>query len=262
MRRRQQDAGRRLQRNLPDPRRLDLHGRAERLQHERRLRRRHPRRDRGVRRQATRPAATAARRTARPSRPATSAAFPDGPAFPPAATARRSAARRATTATWRTATAARPPARSSPARLATRRARASARRRSAATARRKGPRAATAEQQRRAVPGGQGPGGADCKGPNGLFFGDATGCSKTCTKEPACRTSAGVTGACAVTCGNGNVETGEECDDGNLDPKDGCGPDCKVEGGFTCDNMPQDDTATCMETGNGTAVPPAADHLS
>ena len=99
-------------------------------------------------------------------------------------------------------------------------------------------------------PTGQGPGGADCKGPNGLFFGDATGCSKTCTKEPVCRTSAGVTQACAVTCGNGNVEMGEECDDGNLDAKDGCGPDCKIEGGFTCDNMPQDDTAACKEAGN------------
>ena len=29
-----------------------------------------------------------------------------------------------------------------------------------------------------------------CKGPNGLFFGDASGCSKTCTKEPTCRTGA------------------------------------------------------------------------
>ncbi len=26
-----------------------------------------------------------------------------------------------------------------------------------------------------------------CPGPNGLFFGDGTGCSKTCTKEPKCR---------------------------------------------------------------------------
>jgi len=33
-----------------------------------------------------------------------------------------------------------------------------------------------------------------------------------------------------ATCGNGAVEAGEECDDGNLDGLDGCGNDCR----FTC----------------------------
>ena len=28
---------------------------------------------------------------------------------------------------------------------------------------------------------------ATCPGPNGLFTGDGSGCSKTCTKEPQCR---------------------------------------------------------------------------
>src|SRR5436305_649200 len=28
---------------------------------------------------------------------------------------------------------------------------------------------------------------ASCPGPNGLFTGDGSGCSKTCTKEPQCR---------------------------------------------------------------------------
>ena len=37
-----------------------------------------------------------------------------------------------------------------------------------------------------------------CSGANGLFFGDATGCSKTCTQEPTCRT-APTTQACAIT---------------------------------------------------------------
>jgi cysteine-rich repeat protein len=30
-------------------------------------------------------------------------------------------------------------------------------------------------------------------------------------------------------CGNGEVETGEECDDGNLVPDDGCGADCRFD---------------------------------
>src|SRR6185437_15357276 len=48
-----------------------------------------------------------------------------------------------------------------------------------------------------------------CTGPNGLFNGDGTGCSKTCTKEPTCRSnsgtcaagSAGTTTACSTSCG-------------------------------------------------------------
>ena len=50
VRRRQQDAGRRLQRDLPDPRGLDLHRLGRALHDGGRLRRRHPRRERGVRR--------------------------------------------------------------------------------------------------------------------------------------------------------------------------------------------------------------------
>jgi len=56
-----------------------------------------------------------------------------------------------------------------------------------------------------------------CTGPNGLFNGDGTGCSKTCTKEPSLRgtNGTGATHACTPTCGNGNLESGEGCDDGN-----------------------------------------------
>jgi fibro-slime domain-containing protein len=86
---------------------------------------------------------------------------------------------------------------------------------------------------------------ADCKGPNGLFFGDATGCSKTCTKEPSCRSSAGVTQACEIKCGNGNVEGTEACDDGNLSAGDGCSATCTLESGFMCTNAARPDTETC-----------------
>ena len=85
----------------------------------------------------------------------------------------------------------------------------------------------------------------DCKGPNGLFFGDASGCSKTCTKEPSCRNAAGVTQACAITCGNGNVEGTEACDDGNLAAGDGCSPTCTLESGFMCTNKARPDTEMC-----------------
>ncbi len=37
------------------------------------------------------------------------------------------------------------------------------------------------------------------------------------------------------TCGNGVLETGEECDDGNADSGDGCSADCFVETGWVCE---------------------------
>lgn len=87
----------------------------------------------------------------------------------------------------------------------------------------------------------------DCPGPNGLFNGDGTGCSTTCTLEPSCRDSKGVTQACVATCGNGNIEPGEDCDDGNQVSGDGCSLDCKVEEGFKCEDTTRDDTVDCKE---------------
>jgi fibro-slime domain-containing protein len=97
-----------------------------------------------------------------------------------------------------------------------------------------------------------------CTGPNGLFNGDGTGCSKTCTKEPTCRSSSNscgagtmsTTGACSTSCGNGNIEAGEDCDDGNQADGDGCSHDCKVEQGFTCSTVMNDDTTPCSQMGN------------
>ena len=35
----------------------------------------------------------------------------------------------------------------------------------------------------------------------------------------------------AQLCGNGNVDTGETCDDGNMDGDDGCSATCQTEDG-------------------------------
>ena len=39
-------------------------------------------------------------------------------------------------------------------------------------------------------------------------------------------------------CGNGQVEAGEACDDGNTDPVDGCDASCQLESGFICGGEP------------------------
>jgi fibro-slime domain-containing protein len=86
-----------------------------------------------------------------------------------------------------------------------------------------------------------------CTGPNGLFNGDGTGCSKTCTQEPKCRDSSGKTGKCSTSCGNGNIEPGEDCDDGNQVSGDGCSSDCKTENGFTCQTKSNTDVEDCTQ---------------
>jgi fibro-slime domain-containing protein len=87
---------------------------------------------------------------------------------------------------------------------------------------------------------------------NGLFYGDGTGCSKTCTTEPSCRDADGTTHACAAVCGDGNVDmaAGEECDDGNTVPGDGCSADCKLEAGFNCTTEQHTDTEPCSADPN------------
>ncbi len=83
---------------------------------------------------------------------------------------------------------------------------------------------------------------------NGLFFGDGTGCSKTCTREPTCRDATGTT-RCTPVCGDANIEAGiEECDDGNLVNGDGCSETCTLEGGFACTPQEKSDTEDCAGT--------------
>jgi cysteine-rich repeat protein len=62
-------------------------------------------------------------------------------------------------------------------------------------------------------------------------------------------------------CGNGILEEGEACDDGNIDPGDGCGPLCAEESGWSCSTPSAGTTgvspSTCTAThpSCGGAVP-------
>ena len=70
----------------------------------------------------------------------------------------------------------------------------------------------------------------------------------TCVGDPVC-----------LGCGNGLSDPGEQCDDGNLIPGDGCSPGCTVEtaarcgdgkldAGEQCDDGNADDTDGCLAT--------------
>ena len=89
-----------------------------------------------------------------------------------------------------------------------------------------------------------------CKAVNGLFYGDGSGCSKTCTKEPSCQDGSGKTQACTSACGDGNLDIGEDCDDGNQIDGDGCSSICKVEEHFSCSPETSQDSSTC-QSGSG-----------
>ena len=89
----------------------------------------------------------------------------------------------------------------------------------------------------------------DAADANGLFYGDGSGCSKTCTQEPICRDAAGATMRCTPVCGDANREADfEDCDDGNLVDGDGCSATCMKEDGFTCTEQEKSDTETCEGT--------------
>ncbi len=54
--------------------------------------------------------------------------------------------------------------------------------------------------------------------------------------------SGGGAGGAPSLCGNGEVDTGEDCDDGDMPPAggDGCGTSCEIEPGWACTNEPSD----------------------
>lgn len=78
----------------------------------------------------------------------------------------------------------------------------------------------------------------DC--PADLLENDGTSCSDTnaCTVDDVC-----VAGVCigdSMLCGDGTMQggCGEQCDDSNLAPGDGCSPTCQVEPGLGCTVAP------------------------
>ena len=73
------------------------------------------------------------------------------------------------------------------------------------------------------------------------------GCDAACSVEAgyACR---GEPSECASVCGNGTLNPGEECDDGNPNSGDGCSSRCVVEAGYVCPSAGSPCVSSC---GNG-----------
>ena len=58
----------------------------------------------------------------------------------------------------------------------------------------------------------------------------------------------------SALCGNGALDTGEQCDDGNTDPGDGCNAQCEVESGYEC-KVPGDRCALSVVCGDNKIGP-------
>ena len=78
-------------------------------------------------------------------------------------------------------------------------------------------------------------GGASCETRG--FTRGTLGCNADCTfDEGACETAA---------CGNGRLESGEACDDGNGASGDGCSASCAIETGWSCSGTPSSCVGNC-----------------
>ncbi|MFH2007580.1 MAG: kelch repeat-containing protein [bacterium] len=83
---------------------------------------------------------------------------------------------------------------------------------------------------------------------------DDDGDGLTDCADPDCADRPCSTGVCRgttcepIACGNGYLEAGEQCDDGNTAPGDGCDGSGQIEPGYSCSGQPSTCTLLC---GNG-----------
>jgi len=94
--------------------------------------------------------------------------------------------------------------------------------------------------------------GEDCDGAD-LGGNDCAGAGFSNPAGMSCNACALSTSGCAATCGDGKVEPGELCDDGNLVSADGCSGTCQIEG-QTCGGAIAVALALGTKTFTGTTV--------
>ncbi len=99
--------------------------------------------------------------------------------------------------------------------------------------------------------------------PQWTCLGEPSQCTATCTEggetcpvpqdpgvDPPCQ---GGSAECAASCGDGNLDAQERCDDANNANNDGCASNCDVESGWTCSGAPSTCVGIC---GDGVRVGP------
>jgi cysteine-rich repeat protein len=74
------------------------------------------------------------------------------------------------------------------------------------------------------------------------------GCASSRQRSIDPQDDGGLDGVVSALCGNGALDEGEACDDGNRMDGDGCGPSCTVEKGWACEGEPSVCESLC---GNG-----------
>ena len=81
-----------------------------------------------------------------------------------------------------------------------------------------------------------------CDDGNNVVGDGCTAClldvGETCMADDRCSSSLCVNGICSA-CGNGFVDVGEGCDDGNTNADDGCNAACKIEDNVSCQSDDQ-----------------------
>ncbi len=66
-----------------------------------------------------------------------------------------------------------------------------------------------------------------------------------CTENGQCASNQCVNGRCTLRCGNGQVDSGEACDDKNVNNADACSNACLLGNGQDCQQSPQCDSGLC-----------------
>ncbi|HEX3853803.1 MAG TPA: DUF4215 domain-containing protein [Polyangiaceae bacterium] len=99
--------------------------------------------------------------------------------------------------------------------------------------------------------GGAGVGGDAATSTAGAAAGGGTGGARAEGGAAGSESVAGASGAEGIpaVCGDGIIEGGEECDDHNTTPADGCSAKCAVNPGWACSGTPSVCTNTCPSSG-------------
>jgi len=102
-----------------------------------------------------------------------------------------------------------------------------------------------------------------CAAPTPLAAGTSCDDGDPGTTGDACNGA----GACVFRCGDGDLDPGEECDDGNLGgsgglPQDGCSDACGVESGWVCDDAEPSACRLATDVSVAIAFDPAGVHAN